>query len=236
MLTTLLYSIFALDQTLSALAAQHAGLMFTALFLVIFAETGLVVFPLLPGDSLLFVAGAVVAASGVNVHLLVLTLFVAAVLGDSVNYSIGHFIGPRAFRPHETKLGRWLKPEYLDRTHRFYEKYGGFTIIIGRFVPIVRTFAPFLAGVGAMTYRKFLAYNMIGAAAWVAMLVYAGYLFGNIPWVKDNLAYIVVAIVIVSILPMAAQFLRERRARNRAARQSLPPDRVKNPAADDARD
>ena len=159
-----------------------------------------------------------------------------AVLGDSVNYSIGHFIGPRAFRPHETKLGRWLKPEYLDRTHRFYEKYGGFTIIIGRFVPIVRTFAPFLAGVGAMTYRKFLAYNMIGAAAWVAMLVYAGYLFGNIPWVKDNLAYIVVAIVIVSILPMGAQFLRERRARNRAARQSLPPDRVKNPAADDARD
>ncbi len=236
MLTTLLYSIFALDQTLSALAAQHAGLMFTALFLVIFAETGLVVFPLLPGDSLLFVAGAVVAASGINVHLLVLTLFAAAVLGDSVNYSIGHFIGPRAFRPHETKLGRWLKPEYLDRTHRFYERYGGFTIIIGRFVPIVRTFAPFLAGVGAMTYRKFIAYNMIGAAAWVAMLVYAGYLFGNIPWVKDNLAYIVVAIVIVSILPMTAQFLRERRARNRAARQSLPPDRVKNPAADDARD
>jgi membrane-associated protein len=174
MLTTLLYSIFALDQTLSALAAEHAGLMFAALFLVIFAETGLVVFPLLPGDSLLFVAGAVVAASGINVHLLVLTLFVAAVLGDSLNYSIGHFIGPRAFKPHETKLGRWLKPEYLDRTHRFYEKYGGFTIIIGRFVPIVRTFAPFLAGVGAMTYRKFLAYNMIGAAAWVAILVYAG--------------------------------------------------------------
>jgi membrane-associated protein len=209
--------------------------MFAALFMVIFAETGLVVFPLLPGDSLLFVAGAVVAASGINVHLLVLTLFVAAVLGDSVNYSIGHFIGPRAFKPHETKLGRWLKPEYLDRTHRFYEKYGGFTIIIGRFVPIVRTFAPFLAGVGAMTYRKFLAYNMIGAAAWVAILVYAGYLFGNIPWVKDNLAYIVVAIVIVSILPMALQFLRERRARNRGAAQSLPPERARNPA-DDARD
>jgi len=236
MLTTLLYSIFALDQTLSALAAQHAGLMFTALFLVIFAETGLVVFPLLPGDSLLFVAGAVVAASGINVHLLVLTLFAAAVLGDSVNYSIGHFIGPRAFRPHETKLGRWLKPEYLDRTHRFYEKYGGFTIIIGRFVPIVRTFAPFLAGVGAMTYRKFLAYNMIGAAAWVAMLVYAGYLFGNIPWVKDNLAYIVVAIVVVSVLPMVLQFLRERRARKRGVARSLPLERVRNPAADDVRD
>jgi membrane-associated protein len=216
MLTTLLYSIFALDQTLSALAAQHAALMFVVLFLVIFAETGLVVFPLLPGDSLLFVAGAVVAASGINVHLLVLTLFAAAVLGDTVNYSIGHFIGPRAFKPHETKLGRWLKPEYLERTHRFYEKYGGFTIIIGRFVPIVRTFAPFLAGVGAMTYRKFLLFNMIGAAAWVALLVYSGFLFGNIPWVKDNLAYIVIAIVIVSVLPMVVQFLRERRARNRA--------------------
>ena len=211
MLTTLIYSLFALDQTLSALAAEHAALMFAALFIVIFAETGLVIFPLLPGDSLLFVAGAVVAASGINVHLLVLTLFVAAVLGDSANYSIGRFIGPRAFRPHETKLGRWLKPEYLDRTHRFYEKYGGFTIIIGRFVPIVRTFAPFLAGVGAMTYSKFLSYNVIGAAAWVAALLYGGYLFGNIPWVKDNLAYIVLAIVAVSVMPIVIQWLRERR-------------------------
>ena len=217
MITTLIYSLFALDQTLSALAAEHAALMFAALFIVIFAETGLVVFPLLPGDSLLFVAGAVVAASGLNVHLLVLTLFVAAVLGDSTNYSIGRFIGPRAFRPHETKLGRWLKPEYLDRTHRFYEKYGGFTIIIGRFVPIVRTFAPFLAGVGAMTYRKFLSYNIIGAAAWVAALAYAGYLFGNIPWVKDNLAMIVLGIVIVSLLPIAVQFIKERSARAKSA-------------------
>src|SRR6266480_7178698 len=214
MLTTLLYSVFALDQTLSALAAEHAGLMFAALFLVIFAETGLVVFPLLPGDSLLFVAGTVAAASGINVHLLVLTLLIAAVLGDSVNYSIGHFIGPKVLlQPHESRLGRWLKPEYLARTHRFYEKYGGFTIIIGRFVPIVRTFAPFLAGVGAMTYRKFLSYNVIGAAAWVGSLAYAGYLFGNIPWVKDNLAWIVLGIVIVSLLPMAVQFVKERRAR-----------------------
>src|SRR6266480_4880834 len=213
MLTTLLYSVFALDQTLSALAAEHAGLMFAALFLVIFAETGLVVFPLLPGDSLLFVAGAVVAASGINVHLLVLTLFVAAVLGDSLNYSIGHFIGPRAFKPHETKLGRWLKPEYLDRTHRFYEKYGGFTIIIGRFVPIVRTFAPFLAGVGAMTYRKFLSYNVIGGTAWVGLLTYSGYLFGNIPWVKNNLAWIVIGIIVVSLMPIAHQWIKERRAR-----------------------
>jgi membrane-associated protein len=214
MLTTLLYSLLALDQTLSALAAQHAALLFAALFLVIFAETGLVVFPLLPGDSLLFLAGTVAATSAIDVHLMVLTLFVAAALGDSVNYGVGHFIGPKAFhRPQETRLGRWLKPEYLERTHRFYEKYGGFTIIIGRFVPIVRTFAPFLAGVGAMTYQKFLSYNVIGAALWVASLVYAGYLFGNIPWVKDNLTFIVLAIVAVSILPIVIQWVRERRER-----------------------
>src|SRR5947207_8931371 len=144
MITTLLYSLFALDQTLSDLAAQHSVLLFAALFIVIFAETGLVIFPLLPGDSLLFVAGTVAAASGVNVHLLALTLLIAAVLGDSVNYSIGHFIGPKVLlKPHESRLGRWLKPEYMARTHRFYQKYGGFTIIIRRLVPIVSTVAPF---------------------------------------------------------------------------------------------
>ena len=214
MITTLLYSLLALDQSLSALAAQHAWLMFAALFIVIFAETGLVIFPLLPGDSLLFVAGTVAAASGVNVHLLALTLLIAAVLGDSVNYSIGHFIGPKVLsHPRETRLGRWLKPEYMDRTHRFYEKYGGFTIIIGRFVPVVRTFAPFLAGVGQMRYRKFLAYNVIGGTAWVSLLLYTGYLFGNIPWVKNNLAWIVLGIIVVSLLPIAFQWMKERRAR-----------------------
>jgi membrane-associated protein len=214
MLTTLIYSLFALDQTLATLAAEHAVLMFAALFIVIFAETGLVVFPLLPGDSLLFVSGTVVAASGINVHLLVITLWTAAVLGDSVNYGIGRYIGPKVFhRPQDTMLGRWLKPEYLLRTHQFYERYGGFTIVIGRFVPIVRTFAPFLAGVGCMDYRMFLTYNLMGAALWVASLVYAGYVFGNIPWVKDNLAYIVIGIVVVSLLPMAVQWLRERRKR-----------------------
>ena len=213
MLTTLIYSLFALDQTLASLAADHAWLLFTALFIVIFAETGLVVFPLLPGDSLLFLAGTVVAASGINVHLLVATVFIAAVLGDSANYAVGRYIGPKAFsRPQETFLGRWLKAEYLERTHRFYEKYGGFTIIIGRFVPIVRTFAPFMAGVGAMTYRKFLSYNIMGAAIWVSALIYAGYLFGNIPWVKENLAIIVVGIVVASLLPMVVQWWRERRA------------------------
>jgi membrane-associated protein len=214
MLTTLLYSLLALDKTLSTLAAEHGALLFTALFLVIFAETGLVVFPLLPGDSLLFLSGTVVAAAGLDIHLLVLTLFAAAVLGDSVNYGVGRFIGPIAFsRPQETFLGRFLKPEYLERTHRFYEKYGGFTIIIGRFVPVVRTFAPFFAGVGAMTYSKFLAFNIVGAAAWVASLTYAGYLFGNIPWVKENLTWIVLGIVIVTLTPAAIGYLRERRER-----------------------
>src|SRR5215471_13039202 len=222
MITTLLYSLFALDQTLQQLAAQHPLLMFAALFIVIFAETGLVIFPLLPGDSLLFLAGTVAAVSGVNVHLLVLTLFAAAVLGDSVNYAVGRYIGPKAFhRPQDTRLGRWLKPQYLERTHRFYEKYGGFTIVIGRFVPIVRTFAPFLAGVGEMTYRKFLTYNVIGAAAWVCSLTYAGFLFGNIPWVKNNLVWIVVGIVFVSLMPALITFIRERRERRAQAGETL---------------
>src|SRR5450755_1690350 len=220
MITTLLYSLLALDQSLSALAAEHAGLMFAALFLVIFAETGLVVFPVLPGDSLLFVAGTVAAASGIDVHLLALTLLIAAVLGDSANYAIGHFLGPKVLsHPRETRLGRWLKPEYMERTHRFYEKYGGFTIIIGRFVPIVRTFAPFLAGVGQMRYRKFLAYNVMGGAAWVSLLTYSGYLFGNIPWVKDNLAWMVIGIVAVSLMPIAFQWIREQRARKQSPKK-----------------
>ena len=213
MITTLIYSLLALDETLANLAAQHAWLLFAVLFIVIFAETGLVVFPLLPGDSLLFLSGTVAAASGISVHLMVLVLFVAAVLGDSVNYGVGRYIGPRAFsRPQDTFLGRWLKPAYMERTHRFYEKHGGFTIVIGRFVPIVRTFAPFLAGVGAMAYPTFLSYNLIGAALWVSSLVYVGYLFGNIPWVKDNLAYIVFAIVVVSMLPMVVAWIREKMA------------------------
>jgi membrane-associated protein len=215
LLTTLIYSLFALDQTLAGLAADHTWLLFAALFVVIFAETGLVIFPVLPGDSLLFLAGTVAAASGINVHLLVGTMLAAAILGDSVNYAIGRYIGPIAFhRPQDTILGRFLKAEHLDRTHRFYEKYGGFTIVIGRFVPIVRTFAPFLAGVGAMSYRQFLSYNVVGAVAWVGSLVYAGYLFGNIPWVKENLAFIVVAIVVVSLLPIVVQWVRERRMKD----------------------
>jgi membrane-associated protein len=209
MLTTILYSLLALDQTLATLAAQYGAWLYAILFVIIFAETGLVVCPFLPGDSILFIAGTVVAAAGLDVHVLVVVLIAAAVLGDSVNYMVGHYIGPKAFHKPDS---RWFRQEYLRRTQAFYDTYGGVTIIIGRFVPIVRTFAPFLAGVAGMSYRRFLSYNLVGGCLWIALLVYAGYLFGNIPWVKDNLSLIVIAIVVVSLLPAISTFLRERRA------------------------
>jgi membrane-associated protein len=207
-LTTLFYSLLALDQTLADIAAQYGPWLYALLFAIIFAETGLVVFPFLPGDSILFIAGTVIAAASLNVHLLVLLLVVAAVLGDSLNYAIGHYIGPRIFHRPDS---RWFRQEHLRRTQAFYDKYGGITIIIGRFVPIVRTFAPFLAGVAGMSYRRFLSYNIVGGCLWIGLLVYAGYLFGNIPWVKENLSLIVVAIVVVSLIPAVTTFIKERR-------------------------
>jgi membrane-associated protein len=210
MLTTLLYSLLALDQSLAQFASQYGHWLYLLLFVIIFAETGLVVLPFLPGDSILFISGTVVATAGLNVHVLVALLIGAAILGDTVNYSVGHFIGPRVFdRPDS----RWLKQDHLRRTQAFYDRYGGVTIIIGRFVPIIRTFAPFLAGVAGMTYRRFLSYNVIGGIAWISSLVYAGYLFGNIPWVKHNLTLIVIGIVIVSLIPAISTFVRERRVR-----------------------
>jgi membrane-associated protein len=209
MLTTLFYSLLALDQTLAGLAAEYGHWMYGMLFLVIFAETGLVVFPLLPGDSILFIAGTVVASAGLNIHVLVGVLIAAAILGDTVNYSIGHYIGPKIF---ERPDSRWFKQEHLRRTQAFYDKYGGVTIIICRFVPIIRTFAPFLAGVAGMTYRRFLCFNVVGGVLWIGSLVYAGYLFGNIPWVKDNLQWIVIAIIIVSLIPAVSTFIKEHRA------------------------
>ena len=208
MLTTLFYSLLALDTTVAELAAQYGHWLYALLFLVIFAETGLVVFPFLPGDSILFIAGTVVASAGLDIHVLTICLVAAAILGDTVNYSVGHYIGPKVFdRPDS----RWFKQAHLRRTQAFYDKYGGITIIIGRFVPIVRTFAPFLAGVAGMTYRRFLSFNVIGAVAWIGSLVYAGYLFGNIPWVKQNLSLIVVGIVVVSLIPAVTTFIKERR-------------------------
>jgi membrane-associated protein len=209
MLTTLFYSLLALDQTVAQLAGQYGPWLYLLLFLIIFAETGLVVFPFLPGDSILFISGTVVASAGLNIHLLVVTLAVAAILGDTVNYSVGHYIGPRAFDKPDS---RWFKQEHLRRTQAFYDRFGGVTIIIGRFVPIIRTFAPFLAGVAGMTYRRFLSYNVIGGVAWIGSLSYAGYFFGNIPWVKQNLTLIVVGIVVVSLIPAASTYLRERRS------------------------
>jgi len=209
MLTTLVYSVLALDQTVASLATQYGAWLYAILFVVIFAETGLVVCQFLPGDSILFIAGTVVAAAGLDVHVLVVVLIVAAVLGDSVNYGVGHYIGPKAFHRRDS---RWFRQEYLRRTQAFYERYGAVTIIIGRFVPIIRTFAPFLAGVAGLSYRRFLSYNVIGGCLWIGLLVYAGYLFGNIPWVKDNLSLIVIAIVVVSLIPAVMTFVKERRA------------------------
>ena len=218
MMTTLLYSLFALDQTVAALATQYGAWLYAILFVVIFAETGLVVCPFLPGDSILFIAGTVVAAAGLDVHVLVVVLIVAAVLGDSINYGVGHYIGPKVFQRRDS---RWFKQEHLRRTQAFYERYGGVTIIIGRFVPIIRTFAPFLAGVAGMSYRRFLSYNIVGGCLWIGLLVYAGYLFGNIPWVKQNLSLIVIAIVVVSLIPAATTFVRERRAANAAEKRGM---------------
>jgi membrane-associated protein len=209
-LTTLLYSFLALDQSIALLAAQYGAWFYAILAAVIFAETGLVVFPFLPGDSVLFLAGTVIAAAGLDVHVLVVVLAIAAIAGDSVNYAIGRYIGPKVFERPDT---RWLRKDHLLRTQRFYDRYGGATIIIARFVPIIRTFAPFLAGVASMPYARFLAYNIFGGVMWITSLVYAGYFFGNIPWVKQNLSLIVVGIVVVSLIPAVVTFLHERRKR-----------------------
>jgi membrane-associated protein len=214
-LTSLVQAVLALDETLARVAAEHGRWLYVLLFAVIFAETGLVVTPFLPGDSLLFVAGTVVAGvrdAGLDVHLLVGLLIVAAILGDTVNYAVGRWLGPKVFE-HES---RWIRRDYLLRTQAFYDRYGAVTIIIGRFVPIVRTFAPFLAGVAGLRYARFLSYNIVGGVIWVASLVYAGYLFGNIPWVKQNLTLIVIAIVAISLMPAVATFLKEWRARGAA--------------------
>jgi membrane-associated protein len=211
MITTFVYSVFSLDSALPLIIAQHGNWIFFLLFLVIFAETGLVIFPFLPGDSLLFIAGTASAAGGLNVHVLVLVLALAAILGDSVNFSTGRYIGPKVFSRAGTKgLWRLIKPSHLQRTHDFFEKYGAFAVIVGRFVPIVRTFVPFLAGVGQMTYSRFLAYNVAGGMLWIASVTYAGYLFGNVPWVKAHFHWVVLGIIVVSVLPMAIQYFRER--------------------------
>lgn len=197
-----------LDQHLSNLAAQYGGWVYLILFLIVFCETGLVVTPFLPGDSLLFAAGSLAAIGSMNVHALFLLLTVAAIIGDTVNYAAGHYFGEKAFRTD----ARILKSAYLDRTHQFFARHGGKTIVIARFVPIIRTFAPFVAGAGRMDYRYFLLYNITGAIAWTALFLYGGYFFGNLPIVKRNFSLVILVIIILSILPGIIEYWRQRRA------------------------
>jgi membrane-associated protein len=201
-------AILHLDKSLIQLTAEYGGWMYLLLFVIVFCETGLVVTPFLPGDSLMFAVGALSAVGELNVWLIMALLIVAAILGDTVNYWIGAYIGPKAFHYQNS---RWLNPRHLQRTHEFYERYGGKTIILARFVPIVRTFAPFVAGIGRMSYPQFLFYNVVGAVLWVGLLVMAGYLFGNVPWVKKNFSLVILLIIIVSIMPAVIEIIRHRR-------------------------
>jgi len=194
---------------LSQIIQNYGVWTYLLLFLVIFMETGFVVTPFLPGDSLLFAAGTFASpalGSSLNIFLLWALLCTAAILGDTVNYWIGHFVGPKAFSGEV----RFLKVEYLDRTHEFYEKHGGKTIIIARFIPIIRTFAPFVAGIGAMNYGRFITYNVVGGVAWVTIFTFGGYYFGNLPFVKENFSLVVIAIIFISVVPMIFEFIKQR--------------------------
>jgi membrane-associated protein len=198
-----------LDQHLSQVISQYGAWTHFILFLIVFCETGLVITPFLPGDSLLFAAGTFAALGSLDLGLMIVLLIVAAIVGDTVNYWIGSYIGPRAFSGNV----RFLKREYLERTHAFYEKHGGKTIILARFIPIIRTFAPFVAGVGAMSYPKFLTYNVVGAVLWVGLFVLGGYFFGNIPTVRENFTLVILAIIAISVLPIVVETLRARMSR-----------------------
>jgi membrane-associated protein len=197
-----------LDQHLNRIVTDYGVWTHLILFAIVFAETGLVVTPFLPGDSLLFAAGALAAIGSLDLWLLVVLLIGAAILGDTVNYWVGAWIGPRAFSGNM----RFLRKDYLERTHAFYEKHGGKTIILARFVPIIRTFAPFVAGVGAMSYPRFITYNIVGAVLWVGLFVPMGYFFGNMPTVKENFSLVILAIIAISVMPIAVEAIRARRS------------------------
>jgi membrane-associated protein len=201
-----------LDKHLTQFVATYGGWVYALLFLIVFAETGLVVTPFLPGDSLLFAAGALAAAGGLNVWAVIALLSVAAVLGDAVNYAAGRFVGPRVFNATDRSSGlhRLLNREHLERTHAFFEKYGGKAVVLGRFVPIVRTFVPFVAGAGAMTYARFAVYNVVGGLIWVGICTLAGYAFGTVPIVKNNFSLFALGIVFVSIIPIGIEMIRHR--------------------------
>lgn len=209
MIGTVIDFILHIDQHLTSLSAQYGMWIYAILFLIIFCETGLVATPFLPGDSLLFAAGGIAAVGGMNIHIMVLILLVAAILGDAVNFMIGKYFGAKLFSNPDSKI---FRRAYLEKTHAFYEKHGGKTIIIARFVPIVRTFAPFVAGMGNMHYGRFIRYNIIGALAWVLLFSYLGYFFANIPLVKNNLGLVLGAIIVISILPAVIEIVRAKYA------------------------
>lgn len=213
--------ILHLDKHLVQLVQHYGTATYAVLFLIIFAETGLVVTPFLPGDSLLFAAGTLASTGALDQVWLFLSLSLAAILGDTVNYWIGHFVGPRVFHKEGS---RFLNREYLERTHRFYEKHGGKTIILARFIPIIRTFAPFVAGIGSMTYPRFLAYNVIGGIAWIGLFVFGGYFFGALPVVVQNFSLVIVAIILISVSPFAIELVNAQLRRRRATPEAaLPP-------------
>ncbi|MFH1224814.1 MAG: DedA family protein [Candidatus Diapherotrites archaeon] len=201
-----------LDTHLAALINQFGIFTYIILFAVVFCETGLVIFPFLPGDSLLFAAGALSAAGALDIALLFLLFSAAAIIGDSVNYWIGGIMGPHVFR----EKSRFLNHEYLMKAEKFYEKHGGKTIVLARFIPIIRTFTPFVAGIGKMNYPRFLAYNILGGLLWVSLFLFAGYFFGNIPVVKQNFGVLIVAIIVISLLPALFEFLRHHMKKRRA--------------------
>lgn len=208
MLSAIIDFILNIDQHLQVLAADYGLWIYLILFIIIFCETGLVVTPLLPGDSLLFAAGGLAAIGEMNVHLMVAILVIAAILGDATNFHIGKYFGHRLFSNPDSKI---FRRSYLEKTHNFYTKHGGKTIILARFVPIVRTFAPFVAGMSNMNYAQFSRYNVIGALLWVPIFSYLGYFFANIPIVKDNLSLVLIAIILLSVLPGIIEIIRHRR-------------------------
>ncbi len=212
-LITFLIDLFLhLDKHLSEIISQYGIWTYGILFVVIFIETGLVVTPFLPGDSLLFAAGTFASLGALNIYVLIGLLTVAAIAGDTVNYWIGHRIGSRAY----TGEVKWIKKEYMERTHAFFEKHGGKTIFLARFVPIIRTFAPFVAGVSRMTYGHFISYNIFGGLVWVPLFTLAGYFFGNIPFVKHNFSIVILAIIVISLLPAVYEGLKARQENKKA--------------------
>lgn len=208
LLNVLIEIVLHLDKHLDLIIRNYGMWTYAIFFFIIFLETGFVVTPFLPGDSLLFAIGSFAALGSLDVQLSIVSLSIAAIAGDTVNYWIGNFTGPKVFSKEKS---RFLNKEYLLRTHRFYEKYGGKTIVLARFIPIIRTFAPFVAGIGSMMYSRFIVYNITGGIAWVLIFVLGGYFFGNIPFVKKNFSLVIFAIIIISVLPAIIEFLRSRK-------------------------